>query len=227
MANIFKSDEPKKKRVIDLSIDSSRQLSAFEKKILKLREEADEARAEAERVAQDIIAKAQEEAESIRSDAHNEGIEKGKGESMAQLEELSQSLRGEIEKVIQTQEELINKARESVIDFTFKLARLIIGSEVATDPSLVERHLERLLERMNFEGKVEIRISDEDFDTIDSYLRDSGYNMDTGGYEIKTDPSLSRGGVKVSTPAMGIDGSFEGMLQRVEAVVRNMLNENE
>ena len=107
------------------------------------------------------------------------------------------------------------------------MTKLILGSEVSENPNIVEKHLARLLERLDIEGKVKIYISDEDFNTIESYLQDSAYNMDSGGYEIMVDSSLSRGGIRVDTSSMGIDGSFEGMLQRVEAVVRNMLNENE
>lgn len=227
MSKIFKASEPVKDRIISVDIDSSRQLSAFEMKLLNIRREAEAARTEAENSAKDIIALAHSEAGKIRDDARLEGIEQGKAESLAKIEELAKSLLSEIDKAVQTQNELIRKAREGVIDFTFKLTKLILGSEVCENPDIVEKHLARLLERLNVEGKVKIYISDEDFDTIESYLQDSAYNMDSGGYEIMVDTSLSRGGIRVDASSMGIDGSFEGMLQRVETVVRNMLSENE
>ncbi len=227
MSKIFKSSEPVKDRIISVDIDSSKQLSAFEMKLVNLRREAEAARAEAENAGKDIIALAHTEAGKIRDDARLEGIEQGKTESLAKIEELAKSLLSEIDRAVQTQNELISKARESVIDFTFKLTKLILGSEVSENPDIVEKHLARLLERLNVESKVRIYISDEDFDTIESFLQDSAYNMDSGGYEIMVDTSLCRGGIRVDTSSMGIDGSFEGMLQRVETVVRNMLSENE
>jgi len=227
MSKIFKANEPMKDRIISVDIDSSRQLSAFEKKLLNLRRETEAARSEAENAAKDIIAIAHAEAGKIREDARLEGIEQGKTESLARIEELAKSFASEINRVVQTQNELIRKANESVIDFSFKLTKLILGSEVCKNPVIIEKHLARLLERMDVEGKVKIYISDEDFNTIESYLQDSAYNMDSGGYEIMVDSSLSRGGIRVDTSSMGIDGSFEGMLQRVETVVRNMLSENE
>jgi flagellar assembly protein FliH len=227
MADIFKAGKPEKDRVINPGIDPSRQLSVFEQKMVQVRREAEELRVEAEKLAGDIVAKAKGEAESIRGRAYREGVEKGKGESCAKLEELAKSLQGELERLQQSHLELVRKARTGIIDFGFKLARLIIGAEIASNPALIEKHLDRILGRLKIDGNIEICVSEEDYETIDTYMRESGFNLDSGGYEIKADPTLERGGVRVNTPTMGIDGSIDGMLKRVESVVRTMLKEDE
>jgi flagellar assembly protein FliH len=226
MAEIFKAGRPEKDKAIDLSIDPSRQLSLFEKKILQVRKEAEEIRLEAERAAEGLIAEARSETERIRGDAYNEGIEKGKGESLARLDALAKSLQGEIEKIQQAHAELLRTSQGCIVDFGFKLAKIVIGSEIGNNPAIVEKHLARILDRLTIDGKVEISISEADYETIETYLHESGFNMDSGGYELKVDPSLTSGGVRVRTPTMGIDGSIEGMLQRVESVVNAMLNED-
>jgi flagellar assembly protein FliH len=227
MADIFKAGKPGKDRLIELGIDPSKQLSVFERKMLEVKQEAETMRIEAEKVAETIVASARSEADGIREKAYTEGTEKGKSESLARLDDLAKSIQEELEKIQATHSELLSKARSSIIGFTFKLAKLIIGSEISNDPSIVEKHLERILARMKIDGKVEITVCAEDFETIETYLRETAFNMDNGGYEIKVDDSLSRGGVKVFTPIMGIDGSLEGMMQRVESVIHEMLTEND
>jgi flagellar biosynthesis/type III secretory pathway protein FliH len=110
------------------------------------------------------------------------------------------------------------------MDFSLKLAKLIIGEEIKCNPAFVEKHLERIFERLSVEGKVEISVSSEDFETIETFMQESGASLAPDGYEIRADPSLKRGGVKVDASTMGIDGSLEGMLQRVETIVLDMLN---
>ncbi len=227
MAEIFKSEKPEKSRLIEMGIDPSRQLSVFERKMIEVRAEAEAMRAEAEKSAGEIVAGAQAEADGIREKAYAEGINKGKEESLARIDALAKSMEAELEKIQGTHSELISKARSSILKFTFKLAKLIIGSEIRNDPSIVEKHLARILDRLKIDSKVEIAVCGEDFETIETYLQETAFNFDAGGYEIKVDNSLARGGIKVQTPVMGIDGSLEGMMQRVETVISDMLTENE
>ena len=224
MADIFKADMTGKERVIDPSSDPSRQLTVFERKLLQVQQEADEIREQAKREAEGYIAKAKAEAAAITEKAYHEGIEKGKGESIAKIGELAGSLRKEIEALQNTQVELMRKCRTSIMDFSLKLAKLIIGQEIKSNPAFVEKQLERIFERLSVDGKVEIHVSTEDFETIETFMRESGAGLAPDGYEIHADPSLKCGGIKVDASTMGIDGSLEGMLRRVETVVLDMLN---
>ena len=120
----------------------------------------------------------------------------------------------------------MKRSRSQIVDFSFKLAKLIIGEEVRSNPAFVESQLERIFERLSIEGKVEIFVSTKDFETIETYMRESGTGLARNGYEIKVDSTLERGGVRVDTPTMGVDGSIDGMCQRLEAVIRDLLSED-
>ena len=227
MAEIFKSREPLKNRVIDPSDDPSRQLSVFEHKMLRVQQEVDEIKARAEIEIAASIEKAKAEAEAIRKKAYSEGIEKGKSESIAGIEHLAEALRAQISKLQETHEGIIKQASSGIVDFSLKLAKLIICDEVKTNPGIVEKHLERILDRLNSEGKIIIHVSNEDFEIVDTYMRETGASLSNNGYEIKADPSVGRGGVRVDASSMGIDGSIEGMFKRVESILLDMLSDDE
>jgi flagellar biosynthesis/type III secretory pathway protein FliH len=226
MAEVYKSGTPEKDRIIDPAADSSKQLSVFERKLQQVQEEANNLRAQAEQEAEILVNQAKSEAESITTKAYEEGITKGKTESIELINQLAGSLRNEIENFQKTHTELLAKSRSCIIDFGLKLARLIIGDEIKSDPSLIEKHLERIFERLTVDGTVDIFVSSEDFETIETYMRESGTAIAPNGFEIKADPSLGRGGIRVDSSTMGVDGSIEGMLKRVEGVVLDMLNED-
>ncbi len=226
MAQIFKSGLPEKDRVIEPSADPSRQLSVFERKMQQVQDEVDSLRCNAKREAEGIVAQASEKAGKIKSDAYNEGLEKGKSEAVTHIEQLAASLRGEIENLATARITMLKQCKGNIVDFSLKLAKLIINGELKTNPAMVEKQLERIFERITVDGRVDIFISSEDFETIETFLKETGSSLTPDGYELKVDTSLGRGGVKVETSDMGVDGSIEGMLSRVEVVVRDLLNED-
>jgi flagellar assembly protein FliH len=227
MAEIFKSNEPSRNRIIDPTDDPSRQLSVFERKMLRVQQEADELKAQAQAEMEALIEKARVDAEGIRKKAYTEGVEKGKSESIERIDKLASALRAKIDALQETQEGIIRQAATGIIDFSLKLAKLIICDEVKSNPAIVEKHLERILERLNAEGRIVIHVSNEDFEIVDTYMRETGAGFSGNDYEIKADPSVGRGGVKVDASSMGIDGSIEGMFKRVEAILLDMLGEDE
>ena len=227
MAELYKAEKPEKDRLIEPAVNTSGQLSVFEKKMLQVQEEADAIRKEAQRVAEKFISNAKSEADEIRQTAYNEGLEKGKSESIARIGDLSESLAQELERVQNAHSELIKRAKSGIIQFSLKLAKLIIGEELKQSPALIETQLERIVERLSIEEKIEITISPDDFETIETLMNESGNRLAPEGYELKVDQALERGSVKVITSAMGIDGSLEGMMGRIESVVRSLLNDDE
>ncbi len=196
----------------------------------------DNARAEAGQ----ILVDAQQEAERLRAQAHEQGMAEGtaRGEQEGaatgaanarteimnnlkpQLEQITESWEIALQAWEQQRNDMLLQAREDVLTFSFELASKVISRAVEHDPTIVQQQLEAALQLLNQPTALTIAVHPDDQQLVHEVLPKLLQRIGTCEHaDVVTDASFARGGCAVRTQGGSVDATLETQLQRLAAAL--------
>lgn len=177
-------------------------------------------RSKAQSMAKEIIAKAMQEAEAIRAQAREEGVQQGlsQGEELLneQLDNTAAGL-GEVLESIRSQADTVWEARKADI---LELIRAAVETTLSVElaerrAEILELLLKQSLDRLESDRFLTLRCAPEDADLLDELLQKARRtNPKLLKWMVRPDPSMNAGVVVEAENAKvenGVDGRWEGV----------------
>lgn len=212
-------------------------LDDAKKELKKAEEEASNIIDGAKKEANTILEKAHQEAESIKKEAEEfkdkvfeearekgfkEGYENGKEEGLKVMREFFLRVKSLMDAVSKIPKKLVAKLEPEIVDVIIN-AVTKITKKVAPSEEVVIENIRHALQSISETDWVEIRINPGQEDFVKRHLPEIQKEFfDITKIEIKPDPSISEGGVRVLFKAGGVDLTVESQLERVSSVIREV-----
>ena len=189
--------------------------------------------AEAERQACELLAQAHQEVEAIKKRAREEGWQRG-------FEEGREAGKKEVQKIFEekivlwekwlsaireSRREVLENLDEPILEFSFALARKIIGREIEREP-FIEALVKRALQKLSNRERVVVRVHRNDYMRIREIKEELLRKIDGLGYlEVQEDPRVEEGGCIVETVFGNIDARIETQLANLREELLKVLSE--
>jgi flagellar assembly protein FliH len=171
------------------------------------------------------LARAESEADVLRSSAREQGMLEGREEALTALAPAVESLAQAAEAVRADQYARAERLEAHAVDLALFLAEKVIGGALAVEPERVVEAVRGALRGIVERERVTILVHPEDLELV----RDSmdGLRSSLGGIEhcvVEAERRVSRGGAVVRTPDGDVDARVETKLKRAREVVEAALS---
>ena len=172
-----------------------------------------------------LLARAEADAEMVRSAARAEGYEAGRAEALAALSPALEALQTA---VVAGREERIAAADQlelHSVDLALFLAEKIVGGALAVEPARIVEAVRGALRGIVERERVTVLVHPEDLELVRDAM--DGLRTTLGGIEhceVQAERRVSRGGAVVRTPDGDVDARVETKLQRAREVVEAALS---
>lgn len=172
---------------------------------------ADEMSSEAE----NIIAAAQQQAESIKSEAFSKGYAEGQQKALqeenAALGDVSGNFQRTLEELALIRERAIKENELEIIDLALDVARKIIGAELHNDPQTVAKVISNAISMLGVQEDLIVRVNPED-----KVLLSKGTADFLSAVKLVSDPAIARGGAVLESSGGKLDAQIEEQLAEIE-----------
>jgi flagellar assembly protein FliH len=177
--------------------------------------------------AEAIIMQAQHEAETLRYEAHAQGVTSGREEGREQArQELLPSLVAFAQagqSLIVLEEHLIERFTPQLVRLALDIAERVVGKQVEGDPRIVASVLERARAELPQARFVRIWLHPLDHQTLVELRPDLVWVGEKGGrkVEVLSSEEIERGGCRVETEMGTVDATIPVQMQEIK---RQMLD---
>lgn len=174
----------------------------------------------ARRDAARILSEAQAEVARLQADArergHAEGHKKGLDLGEAEIERNVQAIRELAQRAHLERTQLIKEAELNIADLAIGVAKTVIGEEVALNPNIVARMVEKAVQKAGTDNPVRIKLHPDDYKTIMPYWeKGSGPGGKGLEWEAVADEQIGRGGCMIDTKFGTVDARIETQLWKI------------
>ena len=208
--------------------------SVFDLRELTL--ETEQLRREAEQQAQEIMHRAQVEAQELTDSATDRGFAEGKEKGLVegraeghqigreeaiaefrpQIQELQTAFNAVVKRWEVDLDSMLLASREDVLDFALAMAEKVTHRIVQTDTSVIGDQLAEALKLLVAPRAVTISVAPQDRALVESMLPELIEMTSTCTHAtIRDDDSVTRGGCVINTSAGRIDATIERQIQRI------------
>lgn len=188
---------------------------------------------QAEHQAREIIAQAEQEAETIRKKAFEKGWQDGFAVGQKEAEKEAQKILEEkitlwkkwFAALRENRKEILMNLEEPILEFSFALAKKVIGRVIERE-SFIEGTIRRALQKLSNRERVLLRVHKNDYVRIKEMKEELLRSIDGLGYlEIQEDPRVTEGGCIVETVFGSIDAQVDTQLSNLREEVFKILKE--
>lgn len=180
---------------------------------------------------EEIVAKAQAEAEAIRTAAlaeasmireqgWHEGYQAGLGEARAAAAQIVDAsierLRTLASSAVADRAAMLRDVERQVLTLALAVAEAIIRHEVTTDPTVVERTLAALLTHLQGEVVTSLHAHPDDVPLLAKAWSERARSAADRQVQIVADHRIGRGGCRVETVTGAWDGTLATQLERLQ-----------
>ena len=193
----------------------------FEDVTAKAKQYLNEVRAEAAR----IVAEAQQEADQIRRQAHDDGYKAGheeidqivQNQLADRVATLLPALREAIDDVRHAKQAWLTHWEKSGVHVAAKIAERLIRQELNETPEIALTLVREALELASGSTQLRIRMNPADHETLGPQVETLVAEFSSvGPTDLIADPHVTPGGCRVETRFGTIDQQFEAQLARIE-----------
>ncbi|MGQ9473262.1 MAG: FliH/SctL family protein [Candidatus Caldatribacteriaceae bacterium] len=125
----------------------------------------------------------------------------------------------------ESRKEILMNLEEPILEFSFTLARKIIGKMMEREP-FVEDIVRRALQKLSNRERVLLRVHQNDYVRVKEMKEELLRTIDGLGYlEIQEDPRVEEGGCIVETVFGSIDAQVDTQLSNLREEVFKILKE--
>ena len=164
-----------------------------------------------------LLSRAELEAESIKEDARQKGIEEGLNQSAEMIVRLNQS----IESLLSAREQALVNASNEIADIAIDVVKHILKAEVSCDPDLVDAFVRRSIKQSGHHYKnVLAKVSPEDYPHLSQLFEQKppvGSGVD---FQIIEDKTVDTGSCIIETEAGQIDRRFTTQLEVLRRLIQ-------
>ncbi len=168
-----------------------------------------------------LLADARAQAAAIVDEARRaaEGVARAAAEEARQREE--SKLAGLYLRLKQEDETRATRDLDRAVGLGVVLAERVLGVALASDPTLVVKLAEQALAEARGARRATIDASPLDGDALRHHLAETGFDSHT--VDIRTDPALERGSLRISTNLGTLDAQLHPQLERLAKALRDTL----
>jgi len=168
-----------------------------------------------------LLLRAQQEAESLRRQAYDEGLAQGKQQALAEAREEARRLLESVEKVVrairQTEQRWAAQAEKNVIRLSLRIARAVLGREAQTDQALLRESVRKALEKFTERSPLVVRLHPDDKAAWSSLAEElQGAYAPLRQIEVVADKAVERGGCVVESEEKTVDATPTAQLDAIE-----------
>ncbi|MEX1665406.1 FliH/SctL family protein [Zhongshania arctica] len=161
------------------------------------------------------------EADLAREAAKKQGFEQGLAEGHAEakriLAEQSQQLQLAMAALREPQKWVDTELERELLAMTLTLSRQLLRHELSVRPELIENLVHQAIEALPLtSGDLNIYLNPADVDVLRELAAEHGEPIESS-WILLEDPSVSRGGCRISNDCSRIDEELETRLQRITA----------
>lgn len=189
--------------------------------VTQIREEAEAAAQklllEAQQEAERLIATAQMQVDTIRQQAHEQGLQEARAQVDSEVNSAVEVLRAKLTNTLNELEQVYGliaaRAEQDLVQLSLAMARKIVHREVQTDPDIVLSLARVALSRLHPRAVATVRLHPDDY----LYAHSHRELLSTScTVEILADPEIGRGGCIVRSEHGDVDARIEQQFALIE-----------
>lgn len=167
-----------------------------------------------------LVSRAQEEAETIKKSAFDEGYRKGLEQASSDLE----TFRANIKDFMNAKENVFEYIAPDILEISVDIAKKIIKKEVESDPQVLINTIVDVLRTVSKnEPKINIRVRPQSVAFIKDSIPDITYQYGIDAkINIISDPSIDEGGCIFQTNNGIVDASVDTQLEIIKKALEGM-----
>lgn len=174
--------------------------------------------------AQRIIDEAMKQAESIREESRETGLEEGRAEIASRIEEAMVTLN----KALKDRKAIIRDAEQEVLRLALKVAEQIIRSEVSLHRDVCLNIVAEAIARVSDREQIIVKANREDVEYLKRYKnRLTGMLDGVKSFSIIEDSAVEPGGCIIETNLGFIDAKISTKLKSIEEAIKKVSSEEE
>lgn len=161
-----------------------------------------------------LVSRAQEEAETIKKSAFEEGYRKGLEQASSDLSEF----RNNLKEFMSAKEEVFEYIAPDILEMSVNIAKKIIKKEVESDPQVIINTIIDVLKTVSKnEPKINIRVRPQAVAFVKDSIPDIAYQYGIDAkINIISDPSIEEGGCVFQTNNGIVDASIDTQLEIIK-----------
>ncbi|MCK4540632.1 MAG: flagellar assembly protein FliH [Spirochaetales bacterium] len=197
-------------------------------KTARIQKEKQETGDESKRILEEARKKAEEEREraanevdTIRKNAHQEGIEKGMKEGFEsgekEVQRLIDHLHSIISKAIEKRNEIIQESETQLINLVLLISKKVIKVISENQKNVVVNNVIQALRKLKSRGDVVIRVNLEDVELTSDHVKDFMRMVENvRSLTVLEDSTVDRGGCIIETDFGQIDARISSQFKEIE-----------
>ncbi|MFH1453490.1 MAG: FliH/SctL family protein [Armatimonadota bacterium] len=176
------------------------------------------AKQEAKRIIDSAKLLVHERFEEAQREGRKQGIEEGKAEGRRELAGLADNLKDVFNKLIEERNLIMENAKQEIADLTLACVKEILEEEIKINPEVVLAVATKAVDlaKGSSTKQVTVYVNPEDKKIVEERKEIFAGMVDLEILTVKGDPSMTRGGCRVSTNLGNVDATIETQLKALE-----------
>ena len=225
----------RKEKIVE---ENLREVEATKAQVEQLQRDAQDAKAEAERIVEDTRKEAEELLEKVHKDGYDEGYKEGKEQGIKdgrehiedELKEIVRQANDKAQKTIQDAKELTAeyfiRAEDDIVKIVMMAIEKIIPQHFLDVPKAVLPVVREAIRHVRDQKEIKVHVAPDSYDLILT-ARPEFQAMLTDGtaiIEVVSDEALKAGDCVIETPNGGVDARLSTQLGLMKNAVESVLN---
>jgi flagellar assembly protein FliH len=179
--------------------------------------------------AENCLQNARMEAETIKTNAYQEGFQQGicegREETRQQFHYAMQSFRQVTEEMLALRRTVLNQAENDIVTLACKLAKKIVSHEIQIQPALFTTILHQALDCVSLSDRIVVYVNPNDLLIAQEQQRELMQHIGQARQlTFETDETVERGGCIVRTALGEIDARIDEQLAELERGLRKQIH---
>lgn len=179
--------------------------------------------------AERCLEEAQQQAESIRQEAYNAGLQEGIQVAQQEVEmrfaSLFASLQQACEDLVGVRTQTLRQAEDDIVTLAFRVAEKILCTESSLNPTILATVLPQALEHLIAPGQVTVRIHPGDLEQAHALHQNVlAQRGPESAVQFQADESVGQGGCVIESAFGTIDARLDAQLAEVEQRFRDQIS---
>lgn len=166
---------------------------------------------------------AEERLARLERESYEKGFEQGRKDGLElekkQLEQQRQQMEALFAELRDLKPSLLREAEEEAVMLGSRIAKRIIGEEIRTDPSVIQRTVRAALDFVADRSRLSITVHPEDMEEIRRVLPELASMTEGGRFQVTEDDTVDRGGCLLETGFGKINANISEQLSVIDKVI--------
>ena len=165
----------------------------------------------------------EEELARLEREAYEKGFEQGRKDGLElenkQIEEQRQQMEALFSELRSLKSSLFREAEQEAVTLSSRIARRIVREEIRTDQALIRRTVRAAFELVADQSRLAVSVHPEDMEEIRRILPELASMTEGGGFQVKEDEAVDRGGCVLETGFGTIRATVSEQLSAIDKAI--------